>query len=293
MMKGTYRIYQDGELVAEKTNLITTEGKRAIMRYLSGQTASIARSLAVGTGTTAAALGDKRLAFEVARANVVVTSPDFANQKIVLKATLPQDQQYAIWEIGALTLPEQDQLGQSLFTFDSTTEPWTVGTFPTDANRIGADSLRVNAALSTTVTSSLNDIFLETSRYLESDKFVLAYAPVDANLASLKIRFKTDASNYFEYTIPTLTAGYKVESWAKSAMVKTGTPTWDNITSVDLIVTAKAAGATNVDFDGLRIEPETYANPDYALVSRTVLGAPVLKTNVSQTDIEYTLDVTI
>ncbi len=238
-------------------------------------------------------MADTKLSFEVARANINVTSPDFSTQKIVFKATLPQEQQFAIWEIGAYTGAAEDALGQTLFVFDSASEPWTVGTFPADANRIGADSLRVNAALSTTTTSSLNDIFLETERYLESDKFALAYAPVDANLASLKIRLRTDASNYFEYTVTSLTAGYKIESWAKSQMTKTGTPSWENITGADIIVTAKAAGATNVDFDGLRIEPETFTSQEYALVSRTVLGAPVVKTSVSQMDVEYTLDVTI
>lgn len=292
-MKGTYRFYQDGELIAEQDNLITTEGKKAILRYLAGHTGAFVRSLAVGTGTTAASLTDTTLNFEVARAGVTVTSPDYITQKLVFKATLPQDAEFAIWEIGALSVAETELYGKMLLTFDSETEFWTVGSFQVDTSRIGGDALRVNAALSTTVTSTLNDIFMDTADYRDNDKFSLAYHPQDANLNSLKIRFKTDASNYFEYTIPTLTAGYKIATWAKSAMTKTGAPDWANITSMDLIVQAKAAGATNVDFDGLRIDTTTVTNPDYALVSRTVLGAAVIKTDVSQMDVEYTVDVTI
>lgn len=292
-MKGTYRIYQDGILVAEQSNLITTEGKKAILRYLAGHSGAIARSLAVGTGTAAATLADTKLQFEVGRANISVMSPDYVTQKIVLKATLPQDAEFAIWEIGALTVAETETYGKMLLTFDQDSEPWTVGTFQVDINRIGADALRVNAALSTTTTSTLNDIFMETGDYLDTDKFTMAYAPVDANLNSLKLRLKTDASNYFEYTFTQLTAGYKIETWAKSAMTKTGAPTWDSITSADLIVNAKAAGATNVDFDGLRIDSILVANTDYALVSRTVLGAAVVKLDTSQMDVEYTLDLVI
>lgn len=292
-MRGTYRFYQDGELIAEQDNLITTEGKKAILRYLAGHSGAFVRSLAVGTGTTAAALADTKLLFEVARANVSVTSPDYITQKLVFKATLPQEDEFAIWEIGALTVSETDLYGRMLLTFDSETEAWSVGTFQVDTSRIGADALRVNASANTTVTSNLPDIFLDTDDFKDNDRFSLAYIPVDANLNSLKIRLKTDAANYFEYTIPTLTAGYKVESWTKAQMTKTGSPVWSSITSADLIVQAKVGGATNVDFDALRIDAAVIPNPEYALVSRTVLGAAVIKTSVSQMDVEYTVDVTI
>jgi hypothetical protein len=76
-------------------------------------------------------------------------------------------------------------------------------------------------------------------------------------------------------------------------MTKTGSPTWDNITSVDLLVTAKAAGATNVDFDGLRIDTLGIINPDNVMISRTVLGTPVTKLGGMEMDVEYSLDVTI
>lgn len=292
-MKGTYRIYQDGKLIAEQSNLITTEGKKAILRYLAGHSGAIARSLAVGTGTAAATLTDTKLQFEVSRANVSIISPDYVTQKVVFKATLPQGAQFAIWEIGALTVAETELYGKMLLTFDQETELWSAGTFQSDVTRIGADSLRVNAALSTTTTSTLSDIFMETGDYSDTDKFSMAYIPQDTNLNSLKLRLKTDASNYFEYTFTQLTTGYKIESWSKSAMTKTGTPTWDSITSADLIVNAKAAGATNVDFDGLRIDSILVSNTDYALVSRTVLGAAVTKLDTSQMDIEYTLDAII
>jgi hypothetical protein len=292
-MRGVYRIYEDGKLVAEQENLITTEGKKAILRYLAGHSGAFGRSIAVGTGQTAVALTDTKLVFEVARGDVNIISPDYTTQKLVFKTTFPQNTEFAIYEIGLLTVSASDPYGKLLLNFDQETEAWSAGTFQADTSRIGADALRVNAALSTTTTSTLSDLFLETAEYLDSDRFSLAYQPQDANLNSLKIRLKTDASNYFEYVSTQLTTGYKVESWAKSAMTKIGNPAWDSITSVDIIVNAKAAGATNVDFDGLRIDSLNIPNTEYALVSRTVLGTPVVKTDVSQMDVEYTLDVTI
>jgi hypothetical protein len=292
-MQGTYRFYQDGQLVAQQKNLITTEGEKAILRYMAGHSGAIARSLAVGTGQAAPTVGDTKLAFEVARAGISVVSPDYVAQSLVFKATLPQNSEFAIWEIGALTVAETEVMGKMLLTFDSETEVWSSGAFQADTSRIGADALRINAAASATTTSVLSDLFMDTSDYLDSDRLSLAYIPQDANLNALKIRLKTDDTNYFEHAMSALTAGYKIETWAKSDMTITGTPVWDSITAVDLVVTAKAGGATNVDFDGLRIDHLLIPNNDYALVSRTVLGAPVIKTSTSQMDIEYTLDVTI
>jgi hypothetical protein len=220
-------------------------------------------------------------------------SPDYVSQKLIFKGTVPQNEQFAIWEVGSLVESATDGRGRLLLSFDSDMEAWTGGSFQTDANRIGGDSFRVNAALSATSTGALASTFIDVSDFSDTDKFTLAYAPVDGNLASAKVRLKTDASNYWEYSLTGLTAGYKVESWTKAQMTKTGTPAWDNITAVDVIVTAKAAGATNVDFDGLRIDLVTGLGLDAPLVSRTVLGAAVVKSAEPEMDVEYELDVTI
>lgn len=292
-MRGTYRIYQNGKLIAESSNLITTEGKRAILRYLSGHTGAFVKSLCVGTSSVAADVADTKLGFEVARANVMVTSPDYLAQKIVFKATLPQEAAFAVWEIGSLTGAAQDTTGQAIMSFDSLSEPWSNVSFVADTNRIGGDEARVSAALSATTTASLTELAMDFSQYLDNDKFSLAYEPGNANTASVKVRFLSSAGNYFEYTITNPSAGYKVETWNKSAMTKTGTPAWDAITSMEVSVTAKAAGATTVDFDGLRIDSIPDSAMDNILVSRTVLASPVVKLAATQMDIEYVLDVTI
>jgi hypothetical protein len=292
-MIGTYRFYQNGELVAEQTNLITDSGKRAILRYLAGHSTEFIKSIAVGTSSVAATTSDTKLSFEVVRVPLTVVSPDYVAQKLIFKGTVPQNEQFAIWEVGSLQESATDGRGKLLLSFDSDMEAWTSGTFQTDVNRIGGDAFRVNAALSTTTTGALATTLIDVDDFADTDKFTLAYAPADGNLQTLKIRLKTDASNYWEYTLTGLTAGYKVESWTKAQMTKTGTPAWDNITAVDVIVTAKAAGATNVDFDGLRIDVVTGLGLDAPLVSRTVLGAAVVKSSEAEMDVEYELDVTI
>lgn len=291
-MKGTYRIYENGKLIAEQDNLITTEGKRAILRYLAGHSGAIARSLCVGTSNVAANVADTKLGFEVARANISVFSPDYLTQRVVYKTTLPTNSAFAIYEIGALSGDENDNSGSLIMSFDSLAEPWTNVTFVPDTNRIGGDDARVSAAVSATTTAALTELGLDFSKYRDSDKFTLAYEP-GANVASIKVRFLTSTGNFYEYTIPTVTAGYKVATWNKSAMTATGAPAWNNIISAEISVTATAGGAATADFDGLRMDVTADTAFDNVLISRTVLGAPVVKLAATQMDIEYALDVTI
>lgn len=74
-MIGTYRIYKNGELVCEKSNLITNFGKDTIWKYLSNSVSDWGGALAMGSGNTAATVTDTALAFEFARTAVLLKSP--------------------------------------------------------------------------------------------------------------------------------------------------------------------------------------------------------------------------
>src|SRR5665647_3682267 len=89
MMKGSYRFYQDGALVGEVENLITTAGKIYIMKYLAGYVQSIAQGLAIGLGATAATVADTSLAFEWSRVPILMTSADYANTAIIFRGQIP------------------------------------------------------------------------------------------------------------------------------------------------------------------------------------------------------------
>lgn len=294
-MKGTYRFYQEGELIHEEENLITTLGKVAILRYLAGYTGHFGKSIRLGVGSTAATAADQTLNFESLQAPVSLISPDYTNLWIVFKARVPESAAGTFYEVGLNSAyNDQPQSGGSaqILTFDNTIEPWTVGAYNTSGARVGTGNLRINpAAASTTVTSTF-DTLLDLSVYSALDDFKLAYN-VTANAASLYIRFYTDPANYFTYTVTAPTAGYKVSTFNKSNFVTTGTPSWANITQAAVSVTSNASGATTVDFDGFRIDDkDTYIQVE-TLVSRTVLGTPVTKTAGIPLDIEYTLDLTL
>lgn len=297
MILGTYKFYQDERLLGKCSNLLTTEGKKMILRYLSQQTRQVAQAIAVGTGTTAANIADDSLLFEFARANIDVVSPDFTNNKVIFKATLPIGIQGNINEVGLWSQSDNVFSGnygsRLLLSFDADTEAWSTGIFTSDITRIGGDSLRISALTSATSTTALDGSAIDVLGFNPTDKLKLAYINNDSNCSSIELRFKTDGSNYFKYTITNPTSGYHVYTFSKSTAVLTGTPSWDSIANVEIVVIAKSSGATAVDFDGLRAEDTQSLNPDYVLVSHAILGSPLYKNPAKQMDIEYSWDVTL
>jgi hypothetical protein len=248
----------------------------------------------VGTGLTAATLNDTALEFEFDRAPVSIVSLDLTTQKIIYKATLSRLTEGAINEIGGFSFADANEVAgaRMITSFDPDFEAWSVGAWQTDATKVGGEALRLTPAASATSTTALTPLTLDFSEYRSIDKFSFAWNNNNSNLSSIKWRFKTDASNYYEYTGAT-SVGYKVGSVAKGSMTAVGSPSWSNITIIEIAVTATAGGAASVDLDGIRIESGESSNPDYLMVSRTVLGSPILKNNKTEMEIEYSLDVSI
>lgn len=294
-MRGTYRVYQNGKCIAEVENLITTVGKSHIMKYLAGYATSLAEGIAVGTGVTAAATANTALDFEWSRFSVDLVTADYLNTAIVFKGQIPAELSGSIYEIGLWSAIDSGALYDSrlILGFDSALDLWSSGTWQTTTNRIGINSLRLNPAVSATQTSSLVDMNLDLSGYSYVDEFRLAYMVNNAFVASVKVIFHTDASNYFTITAATPAAGYRITSFAKSAAVATGIPEWGTITSIDVQVTSTAGGSGQVDFDGLRIEDKDFNNEFYALISRAVPAAPIVKLLGLPLDFEYSLDISL
>lgn len=294
-MRGTYRFYQDGELIGESSNLLTSIGKRAILAYLAQRSVSIGRAISLGTGTTPATVNDNSLEFEFARAQITSVSPDFINGQVIFKTALTPSMSGKIYEAGLFSQVDAGSFYGSrlLVSFDSASEPWTPADWTSTNGRIGVDCLRVTALDDGNASSRLSNIYLDLGGYSTADSFLLAAYVNDANLANVKVQFQNTDNDYFEWTLDTWSAGYNVVSFSKSAAVSVGSPSWDAIIAINLIVTSDGGGDTAVDFDGIRIEDRDYINPDYYLISRSVLSTPIEKKADSPLEIEYTLEVDI
>ncbi|QMP84195.1 minor tail protein [Streptomyces phage Coruscant] len=265
--------------------MITTQGKSIIFRYLAGYVPRIAESIAIGVGNTAENVNDTVLDFESNRIPVALTSIDIVNDKLIFKGVIPQEFVGKIYEVGLWYGAPAQSIGASslIVTFDSATEEWTPATWETTIARIGEDALQVAGG----TTSTLENIILDLSSFSDADFISLAYS-ADAAITDITVQFRTDASNYYSYTF-TAATGYEVKSFGKTLFTATGTPDWANITSI----VVGAAGTGNAVFDGIRVEDADTLSNDYALVARSVLVTPKTKTDDSEMDIEYALEINI
>lgn len=277
--------------------MITANGRRFIKRFLAGQSGTLVGAISIGIGNTAASLNDQRMQFEVARVPVAVSDYDFATDQLIYKGVLGEGVEGAIYEVGLWTAEVNtnagNQMSRLITTFDSETEEWSVETFDTANTRIGVDSMKQTPAANSTSSSILTGITLDLSQYTSLDTFVLAFFNANTNASNIKIRFRTDAANYYEFTISGLTAGYKFASFTKGSASVVGAPDWSNINEIEVRTTAVAGGSASVQFDGIRLEDTDTIAPEYGLIARTVLATPIIKTEGIVREIEYALSVNI
>lgn len=300
-MRGTFRFYQEGKLVAARQNLLTNEGKRLVLRYLSGQSASLGEAIGLGVSTTAAAATDSILGFEVARIPVILKNADYTNNVVVFKGTLPLTDVYTIYEAGLWSQYDNPLAGEfasrTLTEFDIVAESWTNMTADNANSRSYGQAGKVTVAASTTVSVRNSSVLMDLSGYSGNDKFLLAFYKPDNNIAGITLVFEdTSLGGNFksaEINVAALPVGYNVVSVAKSAMVQTGNIAWSNINQYGFDVRAGTTGSS-VSLDAYRIEDTDTINRDYVLVSHAVSSTPLItKTATAPMDVEYALDFVV
>jgi hypothetical protein len=294
MIRGVYRFYQNGELLAESENILTTEGKRLILRVLAEQAASLGQALGVGVGNVAAAVTDLRLNWEIDRSPISIKSVDYDNTLVIMKTTLPQNTEYTIYEIGLWSQFSNslntENSSRILTTFETDFENWDNFTLDTTQARTSTNAIKIDANASSTQISS-SDVNLDLSGYSNVDQFTIAFYKANNNITTLGLVFESTGGVWRKTTtVSSLPVGYNVITMNKGDFVATGSPDWSDINKIDIEVTAGGTAGYLI-LDGIRIEDADTLNPDYALVSRSVLATPLVKTDNAPMDVEYALEI--
>ncbi len=291
-MKGFYRVYQNGRLVREQENLITTEGRRMILNYLSETSNSFAESIAIGTVSTAPTVNDNRLGFELGRGDIDFRVPEYTSGQITFRAGLDPSITGTVHELGVFSQSSNSLANypsQLLTTFEDSIEDISGGGPDFTKTRAGTSSYRVTAAAGASTTARIINSGTDLSGYQTTDVFGLTCFINDANTSSIQVRAGVDSTNYYRYNIiPGTTLGYRLFEWNKADFVAVGTPDWELITEYSFIVTAGAA-ATAVNLDGLKID-DTDFYAEYGMTSRAVLTSPIVTGTNEQLDIEYVVE---
>jgi hypothetical protein len=296
-MNGVYRFYQHGKLIATQKNLITTEGRRLILRYLSGTSPSLGGAIGLGVSAKAATVSDVRLGFEVFRVPVTVRNSDYASGRVLFKGTIEQDAAFTMYESCLWSTFDNTRANadsEILTNFDPEIEEWTNATTDATQSRTSVDSIKVSATANAT-TSTRTEVDMDLSGYSTEDIFRLAFHKADNNIASITLVFENVlAGGNFKLTktVSSLPTGYNVLTFRKGDFVATGAISWDGIDSMGLDVTAGGT-AGSVILDGLRVEDTDTINQDHIMVSRTVLTTPLVKTDVAPMDVEYSLEFNV
>lgn len=305
MLKGTYIYYENGQEVYRSENVITKYGKRFLTSFLAGRDSFSSKSMAFGIDSTAALDTNTRLGFEFYRTPVLFGSTDIqtvndtTTYSIVYKATIPQDVAGYITEVGLY--PEYKASTSSydskfIADFDSQLD-WTNTPLITTTNaRIGQYLLNMSSNGTSAKEYKTNIQAIDLSGYSVNDTLKLAYAKSDVNLQNIIIKFYSSALDYYSVTItPDSGTGYKISSdiLLDNLFLNASTLNVDpsSINQIGVTITPVSGQSTSVGLDGLRINDEDTFNPNFGLISRSVLTTPLVKLAGRQVDVEYRLDL--
>jgi hypothetical protein len=305
MLKGTYIYYENGQEIYRSENIITRYGKRFLTSFLAGRESFASKSMAFGIDSTAALDTNTRLGFEFYRAPVLFGSTDIqtlndtTTYSIVYKATIPQDVAGYITEVGLY--PEYRASTSSydskfIADFDSQLD-WTNTPLITTVDaRIGQYLLGMSSNGTSAKEYKTNIQAMDLSGYSVNDTLKLAYVKNDANLQNIIIKFYSSPADYYYVTVtPETGTGYKLSSdiTLNNLFSNYSTANVDptNINQIGIVITPVSAQSTSVSLDGLRINDEDTFDPNFGLISRSVLPTPLVKLAGRQVDVEYRLDL--
>jgi hypothetical protein len=319
-MKGYYIFKENGVEVGRSENILTTSGKLLIANSMCANGSQWAGSIAVGalgdfsSGGATASASDIGLGFEFTRGPVQSLSPfpyttpySGGPIKLIAKAVLDPSVSGKIYETGLFSRNSVNAELIDPITFSSSAEGWTyrsatgpdawtdltsVSNAFSTGGRAGDNQINFSYVPSVGTKKIRLDIELDLSIAASSDKFAFACSTTGGTGSpGVTIRFYTDESNYFSYSLPSIAtsySGYRVLSNAKSSWTSTGLPSWSGISIIEI----ENSGSLVTHFDALRVIKQ-FADTDSILVSHSVFSSAnsITKTEGTPLEIEYYLDV--
>ena len=331
MLKGTYVFYENGIEICRSQNIITKFGKRFLTNYLAGNVTSNAKSMALGiaNGTSTeypVSISNTRLGFEAYSIPVNFGSIDIRQifnvngtpvldaesnptfeYAVVYKSTIPQNLVGVINEIGIYPSGQKSQnafSSQFLSDFSDETiwfdeDNYNPKYLTSPAPRVG-DALMEWKFPNSDTTNLTKEYKVKTNGlniggYSDNDTLTLAYHRFDTNSSKIRIKFYSANGDYFYGDItPSSLTGNKIQQIFMSSVFNNtvGTPDKHSIESIGIQLTRSSAASNSyIYMDGLRVNDEDTFDPDYGLISRSVLTTPLVKIAGRQVDVEYRLSL--
>lgn len=302
--------------------MITKFGKRFLTSYIAGASDFNSKDLAIGIGNTAvdANGNDTKLEFEFYRLPVTLGSFDISQTGVdgggnpifaytaIYKATVPQDVSGVISEVGLYpgVRSSNNSYDSKFITSFENNINWldssnnnpvlrSNSTSPAFTAKIGESMVQFDVNQSTSKEYKNSIVNLDLSGYSVNDSLSIAYKKNDNNVTAIRVKlYSSETQYYYADFTPSSGTGDKIQSISMSSVfsnISATAPDPTNITKIGVQVTAGSGGPTTVYFDGLRINDEDTFDPQYGLISRSVLTTPLQKPSGRPVDIEYKLQL--
>jgi hypothetical protein len=282
--------------------MITKFGKRFLTDFIAGNSSFANKQMVFGiSNNTEYPVDDtnSRLGFEFYRASVrfggididTTTSP--TKYTVIYTATLPTNISGKINEIG---IYPGSRTSKNLFDSKFITDfelpyEWSPTPDIDQSNyRVGDSSLifTSNGTSAQEYKYSLNGFDL--SGYSSLDTISFSYKVNDSNLSSVKVRFYSSDTDYYEVAFIGHSLGNNIKDIALSEMTTVGSPNKSEILTLGVVITPTSA-QSSISADGLRINDEDTFDPTYGLIARSVLSNTLEKVLGRETTVEYKLDL--
>ena len=299
--------------------MITKFGKRFLTNYLAGNISFGNKDIALGIGlTTPNVKGkDTRLEFEFYRLpasigsiNIEQTGTDGDGEpvfsySVIYQATIPQDIAGIVSEVGLYPgiKTSKNNFDSKFLTDFENNLLWSDGTFnpiitPNSDSfkaKIGENMVRVDVPSASSSKEYRNSLITyDISGYSVNDTITIAYKKMDNNLSKIRIKlYSSDTAYCFVDFTPTSGTGDRIQSASVSTLFgnSINNPDLTLITKIGVEVYSTSGGATQVFFDGIRINDEDTFDPTYGLISRSLLSTPLEKKSGRTVDIEYKISL--
>lgn len=306
MIKGKYIFKQNGEIIAEKENILTSNGINMINRYLTDSAVDWAGSIAVGALYTVSASTDTSLAYEVGRSNVQLKTyrTTSGSNQIILKASLDPQLIASIYEIGVYPQNlDPSSLADNYYISDfseifgsSSVSSWKIGSsVATATNTLTRNTSRsgtYNILVPTGSVAYRSGFNLDISDFDQNDYLqVLYFVSATSTAPSLSVSLKDSASlawNSSTAALTTSATGYYTASLSLTSLPDAG---FSGL--LDSVTLSLSGGTGSVTFDSIKIMSGNPKNVEEILVSRSSSTSPLIIKQYGQAvDIEYYLTVT-
>lgn len=285
-MIGKYRILKDGECIKEVYNTITDNGYSIIRNYLAGRNASWAGSIAVGAlNNSAPSSTDTQLEFQTARLPVSLSAVD--GTEIIISAELTQEFEGRIFELGVFPYAINDAAsgydGSIITNFSEVWEDGS-GTPLSDTYYDGDDDSLIgrvgyrNIIFDDNLSAADYENSIDITGYSDFDAISILYKTVNVSgNRTIRLKFYDDqlptaGTRYADYEFDGSSTGYKTIS--KLIGVFTDTDNFNGqVSRIELENLDTSSSNSTIHIDSIKIDDLDTNNPDFALISRALIGS--------------------